>query len=88
MGRFFNIIGLDFIDMVAEFSGEKFVFEIKTERNFKREKALKQVTTYARKMSVSECYLMIFRKEMAAEELVGQRETVGHEGFRVHLIWV
>lgn len=80
--------GLGFVDMVAEFSGEKFVFELKTERNFKREKALKQVTTYARKMSVSECYLMVFRKEMAAEELVGMREVVEYEGVKVNLIWV
>ena len=74
--------------MVVEFAEQKFAFELKTERNFRQQAALKQVTQYARKMSGSECYLMVFRKEMAAEELVGQRETVEHEGMRVNLIWV
>ncbi len=80
--------GLKFIDLVILFAGEKFVFELKTERNFKRPKALDQLHAYAQRMSVTEGYLVVFRKKMTDPEAVGQREEVAHNGMRVHLIWI
>lgn len=80
--------GLGFIDLVIEFEPDKFVFELKTDRNYKQEKALAQIAEYAHRMSVSECYLMVFRREMTDPEQVGQRSLVEYEGLKVHLIWV
>jgi AAA-like domain len=80
--------GLGFIDLVIEFGPDKFVFELKTERNFKQEKALAQVTAYARRMSVPECFLVVFRKEMTNPDLVGERTVVKYEDLKVNLIWV
>jgi Holliday junction resolvase-like predicted endonuclease len=80
--------GLGFIDLVVEYGTDRFAFELKTERNFKRDRALAQVTKYARRLSLSEAYLMVFRRQMSDPEQVGQRELVEHEGLRIHLIWV
>ncbi len=80
--------GRKFIDLVILFAGEKFVFELKTSSNFNRPKALDQIHAYAQRMSVNEGYLMVFRRKMTDPELVGQRETVLHNGMTVHLIWV
>jgi Holliday junction resolvase-like predicted endonuclease len=80
--------GLGFIDLVIEFGPDKFVFELKTDRNYKQEKALPQIAEYAHRMSMSECYLMVFRREMTDPEQVGQRSLVEYEGLKVHLIWV
>ena len=80
--------GLGFIDLVVEFGPDKFVFELKTDRNYKQEKALPQIAEYAHRMSMSECYLMVFRREMTDPEQVGQRSLVEYEGLKVHLIWV
>ncbi len=80
--------GRKFIDLVILFAGEKFVFELKTEANFKRPKALDQLHAYAQRMSVREGYLVVFRRKMTDPELVGQREEVEHNGLQVHLIWV
>ncbi|MEQ1747190.1 MAG: PD-(D/E)XK nuclease domain-containing protein [Saprospiraceae bacterium] len=80
--------GLGFIDLVIHFAGEKFVFELKTEANFKRQKALDQICQYAERMSVGSGYLVVFRKGMPDPEAVGQRETVQHGGKTVYIIWV
>jgi AAA domain/PD-(D/E)XK nuclease superfamily len=80
--------GLGFIDMVIEFSGDKFVFELKTDRNYKPAEALAQIARYIRRMNLKEGYLMVFRKKIADVEKIGERELIDHEGLRVHLIWV
>ncbi len=80
--------GLGFIDLVIEFGPDKFVFELKKEQNFKREKALAQIAEYARRMSVSECYLIVFRRQMTNPDLVGERSIVEYQGLKVHLIWI
>jgi Holliday junction resolvase-like predicted endonuclease len=80
--------GLGFIDMVIEFSGDKFVFELKTERNYKPEPALEQIAKYIRKMSLQEGYLMIFRKKIAEPDKIGERELIEYDGLRVHKIWI
>jgi hypothetical protein len=80
--------GLNFIDMVVEFGPDKFVFELKTERNYKPEKALAQVAEYAKRMSVEECYIMVFRREMTDPATVGERSVVAYEGLKVHIVWV
>jgi Holliday junction resolvase-like predicted endonuclease len=80
--------GLGFIDLVVEFGGDKFVFELKTERNYKPAKALAQIAKYARRMSVKECYLLVFRRKMEDPEKVGERSIVEYEELKVHLIWL
>jgi PD-(D/E)XK nuclease superfamily/ATPase family associated with various cellular activities (AAA) len=80
--------GLGFIDLVIEFVPDKFVFELKTERNFKQEKALAQVATYAHRMSVSECFLVVFRKEMTNPDLVGECTVVEYEDLKINVIWL
>jgi hypothetical protein len=80
--------GLGFIDMVILFAGEKFVFELKTEKNYKKEKALPQIATYARRMSVKEGYLLVFRRKVIDVEAIGQREELEHDGVKVHLFWI
>jgi hypothetical protein len=39
-------------------------------------------------MSTTECYLMVFRREMRDPEQVGVRTTLSHEGLVVHIIWI
>jgi AAA-like domain len=80
--------GLGFIDLVVEFGPDKFVFELKTERNYKRDENLAQIANYARRMSVQECYLIVFRRQMTDPAQVGERQTVEYEGLKVHIIWV
>ncbi|MEQ1747690.1 MAG: PD-(D/E)XK nuclease domain-containing protein [Saprospiraceae bacterium] len=80
--------GRGFIDLTIHFAGEKFIFELKTAQNFKREKALDQIGKYAERMSVNEGYLMVFRRKMDNPEAVGQRETVEHLGKKIHLVLV
>jgi hypothetical protein len=80
--------GLGFIDLVIEYGPDKFVFELKNERNYKQEKALAQIAAYARRISVQECYLMVFRRQMTNPDQVGERTLVDHEGLKVHVIWV
>lgn len=80
--------GLKFIDMVILFAGEKFVFELKTEKNYKKEKALPQIASYARRMNVREGYLLVFRRDITDVEVIGQREELEHDGVRVHLYWI
>lgn len=80
--------GLGFLDLLIEYAGDKFAFELKTEQNFKRQKALDQIARYMRRMSVEEGYLVVFRQHMANPEAVGERERVVHEGMTVHVIWV
>ena len=80
--------GLKFIDMVILFAGEKFVFELKTEKNYKKEKALPQIAAYAQRMNVKEGHLLVFRREITDVEAIGQREELEHEGVNVHLYWI
>lgn len=80
--------GRGFIDLTIHFAGEKFIFELKTSQNFKREKALDQICKYAERMSVNEGYLMVFRRKMDNPEAVGQGETVEHLGKKIHLVLV
>ena len=79
---------LKFIDMVILFAGEKFVFELKTEKNYKKEKALPQIAAYAQRMNVKEGHLLVFRREITDVEAIGQREELEHEGVNVHLYWI
>jgi hypothetical protein len=60
----------------------------KMERNFKQEKALAQIAAYARRMSVPECFLVVFHKEMTNPDLVGERTVLEYEGLKVNLIWL
>jgi Holliday junction resolvase-like predicted endonuclease len=80
--------GLGFIDLVVEFGPDKFVFELKTEKNYKQAEALAQIAEYAQRMSVKECYLVVFRRKMTKPEKVGERSVIEHDGLKVHLIWV
>lgn len=80
--------GLGFIDLMIFFSGEKFVFELKVEGSYKREKALNQVCQYAKRMGVQSCYLLVFRRKATDVDAIGIRETVLHDGLTVHLIWL
>ena len=80
--------GLKFIDMVILFAGEKFVFELKTEKNYKQAQALPQIAAYAQRMDVQEGYLLVFRREIKDPEAIGQREELEYEGVKVHLYWI
>jgi hypothetical protein len=80
--------GLNFIDLVIEFGSDRFVFELKTEKNYNKDEALDQVTQYAQKMSVDECYIMVFRREMNDPTKVAERSVVEHQGMKVHIVWV
>lgn len=80
--------GLGFIDVVIQFGPDKFVFELKTAQNFVRKKALAQIAQYAHKMSVKECYLMVFRREMTDPKKVGERKVVNYDGLKVYLIMI
>jgi hypothetical protein len=81
-------LGLKFIDLVIEYGGEKFAFELKTEARYNRATALEQIAAYAKRLSVQEAYLMVFRRNMTDPERVGEREAVQHGDLLVHLIWV
>jgi hypothetical protein len=80
--------GLGYIDLVIEFGPDKFVFELKTERNYKQNEALDQIAKYARRMDVKQCYLMIFRRDMTDPKHVGDRTLIAHDGMEVSVIWV
>lgn len=80
--------GLGFVDVVIQFGPDKFVFELKTAQNFVRKEALAQIARYAHKMSVKECYLMVFRREMPDPKKVGERKVVQYDGLKVYLIWI
>jgi hypothetical protein len=81
-------LGLKFIDLVIEFADEKFAFELKAERHFKQAEALEQIAAYAKRMNVSEAYLVVFRRRMTDPEIVGIRENIQHGNLLVHLIWM
>jgi hypothetical protein len=81
-------LGLKFIDLVIEFAGQKFAFELKTENHYQRQKALDQLAIYAKRMGVSEGYLVVFRRRMTDPERVGEREEIQHGDLKVHLIWI
>jgi AAA-like domain/PD-(D/E)XK nuclease superfamily len=80
--------GLGFIDLVVEFGPDKFVFELKTEKNYKPAEALAQIAEYAQRMSVQECYLVVFRRKMTKPAKVGERSIIEHDDLKVHLIWI
>jgi len=80
--------GLGFIDMVVEFNGDKFIFELKTDRNYKPDNALDQIARYIRRMNQRQGYLMVFRKKITDVEKVGERELIEYQGLKVHLIWL
>ncbi len=80
--------GLGFIDLVILYAGEKFVFELKNERNYKRQDALEQIAEYAHRMSVKECYLLVFRRKIVDINDIGKREIILHDGLKVHLFWI
>ncbi len=81
-------LGLKYIDLVIEFAGQKFAFELKVENHYQREKALDQLATYTRRMGLSEGYLVVFRRKMSDPERVGEREEIQHGDLKVHLIWI
>ena len=81
-------LGLKFIDLVIEFGDEKFAFELKAERHFKQAEALEQTAAYAKRMGVSEAYLVVFRRRMTDPEKVGIRDKIQHGNLLVHLIWM
>ena len=80
--------GLGFVDVVIQFGPDRFVFELRTAQNFVRKEALAQIARYAHKMSVTECYLMVFRREMTDPKKVGERKVVKYDGLKVYLIWI
>lgn len=80
--------GLGFIDLMIEYGPDRFVFELKTEKNYQSQAALEQVARYARRIGVSDAYLVVFRRKMTAPEHVGQREQAEYAGIRVHIIWM
>ena len=80
--------GTGFVDLLIEYNGDKFAFELKTEQNFKREKALNQIHQYLQRLSLNEGYLVVFRQKTVEPEAIGQRERIVHEGCVVHLIHV
>jgi hypothetical protein len=80
--------GTGFVDVVVEFKGDKFVFELKTERNYVRKEALAQIARYAHRVGVKECYLMVFRPQVTDPKQVGKRSAVQYEGLKVHIIWL
>jgi hypothetical protein len=81
-------LGLKFIDLLVEFAGEKFAFELKTENHYKREDALKQVSEYASRLGVSSVYLIVFRKKIKKIEDIGKREEIIYGNLLVHLLWI
>jgi hypothetical protein len=81
-------LGLKFIDLLIEFGSEKFAFELKTERHFKRDAALEQIAGYAKRLDMKEAYLMVFRRNMTDPDRVGLREELEKDGVAVHLIWI
>lgn len=58
------------------------------ERHFKQAEALEQIAAYAKRMNVSEAYLVVFRRRMTDPEIVGIRENIQHGNLLVHLIWM
>ena len=75
------------IDLMIEFAGERFVIEIKTEANFRRERALIQATEYAQRTGVTTCLIVIFCQEYQPEQ-IGRRELLSYDGIGVELLWL
>jgi AAA-like domain len=80
-------LGLKFIDLIVEFGPDKIPIELKAEKHFKRQPALDHVAGYAKRLSKTTAYLLIFRRTMTDPDLVGQRDTALHNGVTVHLMW-
>jgi type II secretory pathway predicted ATPase ExeA len=81
-------LGFQRIDLYIEFGGDKFIFELKTGDNFRRERALNQTAAYARQMGLDQAHILIFRKDFADIDGVGRTETVEHEEISITLIWI
>ena len=75
------------IDLMIEFEGERFVVEIKTEENFRRDRALEQATAYAQQMGVDTCLIAVFYTEYQVEK-IGTTEHLEHNGIAVEILWL
>jgi hypothetical protein len=80
--------GLNYIDLVIEYGPDNFGFELKTDATYHPTETLEQVAKYAKRMSVDECYIVVFRRKMPDPAKVGERTMVEHDGLKVHLIWM
>jgi hypothetical protein len=75
------------IDLIIEFEGEKFVIEIKTEGNFRRERALNQTAEYAKRMGVDKALIAIFYTKYSPKK-IGKWEKTRHENIDIQLLWL
>ncbi len=85
--------GLGRMDLLVEFGkGEhlqEIVIELKKESRFAEQDGIPQVAGYAKRMSKTEAYLIIFRRQFIEDiERIGERKEVEHDGVQIHVIWV
>ncbi|MBW7877405.1 MAG: hypothetical protein H3C47_15610 [Candidatus Cloacimonetes bacterium] len=83
-------LGRKRLDILVQFSGEKFVSEIKL---FRGEKTLydglNQICEYLDQIGLAQGYLMIFQKNLASDEDSRYRvETIEHLGKTVWVYWL
>ena len=79
--------GMGRIDLVIDFAQERFGIEIKTDRNFRRERVLQQASDYATRMGLATILVIIFRKTYSLEKIGNTEETL-HNGVNVRFLWL
>ena len=81
--------GLKRLDMLVEFSGERFAFELKRESKNAREEGKKQLKEYLDRLSLDSGYLIIFnRKTPDNWDRVGMRENIEFSGKKIAVLYI
>jgi hypothetical protein len=81
--------GLGRMDMMVEFCGEKFAFELKLSSKVALTKGRKQLADYLRRCGLDFGRLIIYsRKPPEDIETVGERELLEEAGKHIEVIWM
>ncbi|KPA10939.1 hypothetical protein MHK_008856 [Candidatus Magnetomorum sp. HK-1] len=81
--------GLKRLDMLVEFAGERFAFELKRSSKNVLEQGKKQLCKYLDRLSMNSGWLIIFnRKEPDNWDDVGKREHLYFEGKKIEVIYI
>ncbi|KPA13217.1 ATPase, AAA-type, core domain protein [Candidatus Magnetomorum sp. HK-1] len=81
--------GLKRLDMLVEFAGERFAFELKRETKNALKEGKDQLSDYLDRLSLTSGYLIIFnRKEPTNWDTVGKRETVVVNNKTIEVIYI
>ncbi|MBF0237709.1 MAG: ATP-binding protein [SAR324 cluster bacterium] len=82
-------IGLKRLDLLIEFVGERFAFELKLSGKKALVEGTQQLTEYLTRLNMNFGTLIIFsRKPPEDMETVGKREMIEQEGKQIELIWL